>query len=128
MLDNYDVPLKKLIDCREIRENFQQIEITTCFSFNRQIQNITLINIIICALFVAVVLTIYFTFLNGPELTVDKFREITKQEKEVGYLPQKKSTIYQEEFQTQESKKIMESDNLNDTVNQDLNNTYEIYD
>ena len=74
VLDDYDVSLKKLLDCREIRENFLQIEISTCFSFNRQIHNITTINIVICALFAAVVLTIYFTFLSGPELTVDKFK------------------------------------------------------
>ena len=35
VLDDYDVSLKKLLDCREIRENFLQIEISTCFSFNR---------------------------------------------------------------------------------------------
>lgn len=30
--------------------------------------------IVVSALFVIIVLTIYFTFLNGPELTVDKFK------------------------------------------------------
>lgn len=81
-LNEYDVPIKEIMDCRQIREATLVYEINSCYNFNYFLNILSILSIVFLVLLILVSWVAYCTTNHAIKVKFNPLMELSRVERE----------------------------------------------